>query len=182
MDVRVSPEKRCQSDSLSPMYNFLDFVRLNGWKLTGLLVNVVTLIYLIRYAADTRRLAVDTQKLAENSQRQLTFSERPFIALVSSYDEEISAPLVYAHNQGVGPSLDASAVLYFENGISESFGIGCLPAGGEFQFLIGAQSLTLNGATIRYKSMSGHLWRTNVSLSGGSPVGTEIVDENPGAG
>jgi hypothetical protein len=65
------------------MCPLLDLIHRNAWNLTGLLINAATLVYLIRYAADTKRLAVDTQKLAANSQQQLTFSERPFVAMTS---------------------------------------------------------------------------------------------------
>jgi hypothetical protein len=159
---------------MSPL---LDLIHRNAWNLTGLLINAATLVYLIRYAADTKRLAVDTQKLAANSQQQLTFSERPFVAMVSSYDEEMDACLVYAHNQGVGPALDVDATLFLGDGESPLFGVGCLPANGKFQFLIGARSKDLRRATLKYESMSGHRWRTEVVLSAGMPLSTTVIDD-----
>jgi hypothetical protein len=104
-------------------------------------------------AADTKRLAVDSQTLAANSQKQLTFSERPFVAMVSSYDEEMSACLVYAHNQGVGPALDLEVDVSFDDGELKLYSVGCLPADGKFQFLMGTRSLHLQRTTNRMDVM-----------------------------
>jgi hypothetical protein len=158
----------------------LKFLLCNAWKIVNLTVSVATLFYLVRYARDTRRLANDTQTIATNSLTQLTQSERPFVAVSSIYDKVIEAPLVYAHNQGVGPSLDLGATLYYDNGSSDSYGVGCLPANGKFQFLIGAKSVSLRKAIFKYKSMSGHRWRTEIELLGGNTFSTAVISEDEG--
>ena len=146
--------------------------------IVSLVINAITLYFLILYARDTRRLANDTRTLAKSSLQQLTFSERPFIAWISQYDDDDDLVIGYAHNQGSGPALDLEGTLRFngEHGPSD-YSIGCLPAGEKFHFKIGGHSSNVASVRFKYKSISGHPWRTEVTLSGGMSICTKVFDD-----
>jgi hypothetical protein len=162
---------------------FLHFTA-TGWTAIGSIFSAFSILALLIFNRFYLREAHRSADAAETSldllRDQLALTQRPFVAIHSEYCEDISACLVWAHNQGNGPALDVEACLVFDDDDTEigrpsSYSIGCLPIDGKFQFLIGATSANLARAVIWYKSITNEGWTTNAALIAGSPMSTEVA-------
>jgi hypothetical protein len=83
----------------------------------GLLVSLVTLLFLVRYASDTKRLADDTKRLADISVRQIEEVSVPYLT-VRWIPQGRRVPGTghnsdggwYLFNVGRGPALNVSSI------------------------------------------------------------------------
>ena len=166
---------------------FLHFTA-TGWTAVSSIVGIFSIIVLSWFNLLSLRAALRATKAAEKQatvgqdslkllRSQLALTQRPFVAVSSTYSEEIKACLIFAHNQGNGPALDVEAHLVYKDGVvnGHSYSIGCLPIDGRFQFLIGESSNTLTAATIWYTSISGESWTTEIALIAGHPYETVVL-------
>ncbi len=135
-------------------------------------LTTLTLLVFIRYAYDTYRIAKSSVAQTENS-------HMPFLAVAQQENIQGRQGGWILQNQGFGPALNAIYPLYDANGrkYSHRF-IAPLSQGAEYSAVHNDIAEALNSGRdfeIVYESLSGHSYRTVVTLKPGMPLQTKFI-------